>query len=866
MVIGALLLYNEFHNDMFKRDQIRWIKNYSPLENPAFLVDTEGVLVGSNGAANELISKLDKNFEDIMPSLDESEKNRKSVLLAVHEKAKWFDVKKSIVNTQGTLTSYLLVDVSDEKHTSLMAELFFDAITDLVFIVTRTGELLFVNNEVKTRLGYDDDDINHMNVLDLHPEAYKKELQKLFEQVLENNERVCDLPLIAKDGETIPVETRIWLGSWNEEPVVFCMSKDISLYKEAEEKFRKSFYSNPTVMAISDTNTGEYLEVNNAFIQKMGYSKQELIGNSATALDLFADSNQRADAKKLLLRDGSFSNIEVDARAKNGKIIKGLFSGSYINTDNTTSLLTVMIDVTENHKRDSLLRVLTTITQDFLIARNYMRPISGALDVLGKALDVSRFFLIRCELTDKKTVKAIRPVAEWCADEVTRISDNPDFKMIPPEAINDYLRPVYDGQSYVSNVFSMPTGPIKEFYTSLGMKTVLTVPVFENETLWGVACLHECRNQRTWTELEKNTIKVFADSFAMAIQSGKSTEQVEFLSFHDSLTGLYNRRYYEQELLHLDNERYYPLTLVMADVNGLKLVNDAFGHHAGDLILQRFADALTNRCRTQDIVARIGGDEFVILLPNTNQRQAEAVIERINATIAKKPVDNLVLSASIGFSVKSGIPEHMNDVFKQAEDMMYRNKLSESSSIRSKTIDLILNSLFEKNDREMLHSHRVGSLCEKIAKAMKFSKDEINQMNIAGMMHDIGKIGISEETLNKPGGLVDPEWAEIKRHSEIGYRILGSVSEFSKIAEYVLEHHERPDGQGYPKGLSNDEISQQAKIIAIADAYDAMTSDRTYRTGMSVQDAVAEIKRCCGTQFDAEIAKIFVEKILDEKW
>jgi HD-GYP domain-containing protein (c-di-GMP phosphodiesterase class II) len=146
------------------------------------------------------------------------------------------------------------------------------------------------------------------------------------------------------------------------------------------------------------------------------------------------------------------------------------------------------------------------------------------------------------------------------------------------------------------------------------------------------------------------------------------------------------------------------------------------------------------------------------------------------------------------------------------------------------------------------------------------SRTKIVEVKTAGLLHDIGKIGISEETLNKPGGLVDPEWAEIKRHSEIGYRILGSVSEFSKIAEYVLEHHERPDGQGYPKGLSNDEISQQAKIIAIADAYDAMTSDRTYRTGMSVQDAVAEIKRCCGTQFDAEIAKIFVEKILDEKW
>ena len=304
----------------------------------------------------------------------------------------------------------------------------------------------------------------------------------------------------------------------------------------------------------------------------------------------------------------------------------------------------------------------------------------------------------------------------------------------------------------------------------------------------------------------------------------------------------------------------------MADVNGLKLTNDAFGHSAGDLLLQRIAAILNKECRTQDIVARIGGDEFIILLPETDSVNAAAIISRINKAIASERIENLVLSASIGFAVKKGSSENMNDIFKQAEDEMYRNKLSESSSVRSKTIDLILNSLFEKNDREMYHSNRVGNFCEDIATAMNFSKDDISQMKIAGLMHDIGKIGISEELIDKSEELRPYEWNEIKRHSEIGYRILGSVNEFSKIADYVLEHHEKPDGTGYPKGLKTDEISMQAKIISIADSYDAMTSQRKYKKSLSPEEAVAEIKKCCGTQFDFDIAKIFVEKVLKENW
>ena len=195
--------------------------------------------------------------------------------------------------------------------------------------------------------------------------------------------------------------------------------------------------------------------------------------------------------------------------------------------------------------------------------------------------------------------------------------------------------------------------------------------------------------------------------------------------------------------------------------------------------------------------------------------------------------------------------------------MLFRSKLYESSSMRGKTIDIIMNTLFEKSNREMMHSIRVSEICVEFATEMDFNREAINQIRIAGLMHDIGKMGIDENILNKPESLTSDEWQEIKRHPEIGYRILSSANEFSEMANYILQHHERWDGKGYPKGLKGKEISLQARIIALADACDAITSDRPYRKALSVEESINEIKRNAGSQFDPEIVRIFIEKVLN---
>jgi diguanylate cyclase (GGDEF)-like protein/putative nucleotidyltransferase with HDIG domain len=324
---------------------------------------------------------------------------------------------------------------------------------------------------------------------------------------------------------------------------------------------------------------------------------------------------------------------------------------------------------------------------------------------------------------------------------------------------------------------------------------------------------------------------------------------------------LYNRRFFEEELKRYDVPRNYPLSIAMGDVNGLKLINDSFGHTIGDEVLKRSAELIKNACRDDDIIARLGGDEFVVLLPKADAKDVEVLIKRIQESLVDETIEGMPLSISFGQATKTKEEENLSEMLKEAEDHMYRHKLYESTGARSKTVNLIINTLYAKNYREMLHSQRVSALSESIATSLGYSIDEVKQIKTAGLMHDIGKIGIEDKILNKTEQLNQNEWDEIKKHCEIGYRILSSVSEFSEIADFVLEHQERWDGTGYPRGLKGNQISKEARIIAVADSFDAMTGERTYGRSYSVQEAIDELYRCSGTQFDPEIVKAFADSL-----
>ncbi len=346
------------------------------------------------------------------------------------------------------------------------------------------------------------------------------------------------------------------------------------------------------------------------------------------------------------------------------------------------------------------------------------------------------------------------------------------------------------------------------------------------------------------------------------IEKKQKQEQILYLSYHDQLTGLYNRRFFEEELNRKDTDKNIPFSIAMVDVNGLKLTNDAFGHKMGDDLLIRVSRILENECRDEDIVARVGGDEFIILLPCTTSEETEKIIKRIYNIVAHEKFNNIIISISIGYDTKRNQDKTIDNVLIKAEEHMYRKKITESQSMRNKTIQVIFKTLNEKNEREKIHSERVSKISKEIGEQMNLDAETVKEIEFAGLMHDIGKITISDDILNKPGKLTENEYNEIKRHPESGYQILRSVDAYTSLAENVLSHHERLDGKGYPRGLKGDDIPLIARIISVADSYEAMTAIRPYKKALSKEDAKNELIKNAGTQFDPEVVDVFVQKVL----
>lgn len=341
-------------------------------------------------------------------------------------------------------------------------------------------------------------------------------------------------------------------------------------------------------------------------------------------------------------------------------------------------------------------------------------------------------------------------------------------------------------------------------------------------------------------------------------------DELLYLSTHDGLTGLLNRQAFYAKLKELDVSKHYPLILMLLDINGLKLINEAYGHTTGDSLLNEIAIILQRPWHKGQMVGRVDGDEFAIFFPNATEKVALQVSREIQEILAEQAFLGYGLTISSGYAKKEYAQTSISELHKKAEDDLFRNKFVENQSARNKMVDLLLQSLFKKSSREMEHSKRVGVLAQQFGKYLGLPKQEIEALHTVGIMHDIGKIAIATKTLNKQGKLDDDEWKEIKRHPEIGFNILSSVNQYAPIAEQVLCHHERWDGKGYPNSIAGDLIPFYSRILALCDSFDAMTHTRTYRSEFTVQTALKEIQDCSNTQFDPVLAEQFIEMILNK--
>ncbi|MBN2898481.1 MAG: diguanylate cyclase [Clostridia bacterium] len=616
------------------------------------------------------------------------------------------------------------------------------------------------------------------------------------------------------------------------------------------EDFNALFENHGSMMLIINLDNGSIVDVNKAAVKFYGYSREELLAMTIYEINTLSPE---AIADKMSAAESSECNFfSFEHVLKNGEVRNvEVHSYPYQDDQGHHLLHSIIHDVTDKIKAEAEAKQQRIIIWTIII--------------------VSLLIVIAIMIQLLKTQRKLRNISERFQDLFTNMNEGfvlyemicnekgvaTDYRLLEMnrvfEAIMDIKRKATD-QNEMSKVISYMTVNQFEKYAEVALNNKELSYDYYSEVL-----------KRHFTvNVYSPKYKQFAMIFTDITDRIEKESKIEYLSYHDQLTGLYNRRFYEEERRRLDISRNLPFSTVMMDVNGLKLSNDAFGHILGDQLLQCVAEVIKEEFRADDILARVGGDEFVVLLPKTSEAEVAHIVSRVMERMQYERIDVLSVSVSMGWATKTEMIQDIEDVFTKAEEMMYSRKLIESKAMRLKTIDIILDDLRRRSQQQYEHSQNVSQICGEFGRFMNYDDDLVQELERAGALHDIGKISFSESLFDGSRGLSDDEYEEIKRHTEIGYHILKSVDEYATISDCALSHHEWWDGTGYPRNIAGEKIPLLARIISIVNAYEVMTSERPYRETLYCQDALKELKRYSGSQFDPDLLAAFSDMILEK--
>jgi len=795
---------------------------------------------------------------------------------------RWYDVS-AYSNEHGYFTA-VFRDITESKKTEHALQKseanyrdLVENINEVVYILDENASITYISPSVEFISGYTPSELTKMRFTDfVHPDDLEGRIEQFF-KIMSGFNEASEYRFITKDGRIVWVRTAARPVVRNGRVVgVQGVLSDITERKQAEEELKlKEEYlrgilesQNDLVVRIDLENRLNY--VNDAYCKTFGKTREELVGKSFTPLVHEEDIETTLQAMEKLYVPPYRTYVEQRAMTVHGwRWIAWEDSGILNDEGELVEIQGVGRDITNRKQAEEALRyhyefekMVSEIASYFinLPVDQIDEGIKYALKECGDFFQVERSYLFLLSPDGQ----SLSMTHEWHKKEI-----EPQINRLQSIPIGKrpwwYAQVIEKGYVHIPDVNDMPEEAEAERneFLKQNITSLLSIPIIADGKLIGHLGLDAIKEKKTWSEEQINLLKVLAELISHALERQWNDKKIRYLSFYDQLTGLYNRHFLEEEIQRLDTGRQLPISIIMADLNGLKLVNDTYGHGVGDEMLICTADVLKNSCREEDIITRWGGDEFVILLPQTTITEAQQIENRIKDRCRDAYVKDMPVSIALGLSIKEDTDKDLLMVLKDAEDNMYKEKLVKSQSAKSAVLKTLLKALEEKSFETEGHAQNMQETASKIAEKVNIPDSEINRLRLLITLHDIGKINIDEKILTKTEPLTSEEWELIKKHPETGYRIALAAEEFAHVAGDILAHHEHWDGSGYPQGLKGEEIPLLARIVAIADTYEVMSRGRPYKNALTTEEIKAEFKRRAGTQFDPELVEIFLAIIDD---
>ena len=511
-------------------------------------------------------------------------------------------------------------------------EAFFDTIDEFLFVLDDEGGIIHVNETVTNRLGFTEKELVGESILMVHPVEHRDEAGRIVGEMLAGTANVCPVPIITKSGEHIPVETTIKAGFWDGKPALFGVTKDISRLKFSEEKFEKAFNLSPSACGLSEVTNGKYSEINHAFTELLGYSEEEAIGKTASQLGIL-NQETLADIQSCANDDGSIINVETVLVAKNGDLKNVILSAENIKVQDTIYRYTIVNDITE---------------------------------------------IVKDEKEIEKAKERYKELVENISDVIYKLDVNGNFTYISPviEEIFHYREHELLGMSFTNLIHSDDIAKMLEIFkmTANSAKEKTEFRVIDK-----VGDIHWVRTSSK-VSIKNGKVSGITGLMVDITEQKELEEKLRKLSLYDSLTGLYSRNHLEEQIDILSKSRRYPISVINLDIDGLHDINNNWGHDAGDELIKKLAHVLKEVFRSEDCVARAGGDEFIVILPETDIKSAEEMIERINVSIEEHNLEDKrnELSVSIGAATSNNILD-WDISLKYADEKMYENKKKKNS-------------------------------------------------------------------------------------------------------------------------------------------------------------------------------------------